>query len=246
MSRTITPAVVAELASGQVRPAIFFEAQFPSGFLRLWSGLGDISWNGSVWTGAGNLMGIGAIEESADVVATGTTISLSGIPTDLVSLCLADARQGMPGKVWIGFMTAAMAVIADPILAFAGRLDVPSIMDGAERCEIQITYESRLIDLNRSREFRYTHESQQLFSAGDRGFEYVSALQDKEVRWGMGTSVAGQAAAAASRAVSGAMVRNFSETGSLFNRAPTYAEQRAADLAYNEERRANGGSSSDR
>ena len=236
MSRTITPAVIAELASGQVRPAIFFEAQFPSGFLRLWSGLGEIAWAGQVWAGAGNLMGVGAIEESADVVATGTTISLSGIPTELVSLCLADARQGMPGKVWIGFMTAAMAVIADPILAFAGRLDVPSIMDGAERCEIQITYESRLIDLNRSREFRYTHESQQLFSAGDRGFEYVSALQDKEVRWGMGTSVAGQASAAASRAVSGAMARNFNETGSLFNRAPTYAQQREEQLEFNRNR----------
>ena len=246
MSRTITPAVIAELESGQVRPAIFFEAQFSGGFLRLWSGLGPITWNSLTWTGAGNLMGIGAIEESADVVATGTTITLSGIPTDLVSLCLVNARQGLPGKVWVGFMTAAGAVIADPILAFAGRLDVPSIMDGAERCEIQITYESRLIDLNRAREFRYTNESQQLFSAGDKGFEYVSALQDKEVRWGMGTSVAGQASAAASRAVSGAMVRNFSETGSLFNRAPTYDQERAAALAYNEERAANGGSSSDR
>ena len=236
MSRTITPAVVAELASGQVRPAIFFEAQFPSGFLRLWSGLGDITWSGSVWTGAGNLMGVGAIEESADVVATGTTISLSGIPTDLVSLCLADARQGMPGRVWIGFMSAAGAVIADPILAFAGRLDVPSIMDGAERCEIQITYESRLIDLNRSREWRYTHESQQQFSADDKGFEYVSALQDKEVRWGMGTSIAGQASAAASRAVSGAMARNFIETGSFFNSAPTRDERIAADIASREGR----------
>lgn len=231
MSRTITAAVIAELASGQVRPAIFFEAQFPSGFLRLWSGLGEITWNSQVWTGAGNLMGIGAIEESADVVATGTTISLSGIPTDLVSLCLADARQGMPGKVWIGFMSAAGAVISDPILAFAGRLDVPSIMDGAERCEIQITYESRLIDLNRAREFRYTHESQQVFSAGDRGFEYVSGLQDKEVRWGMGTSVAGQASAAASRAVSAGIARNLIETNSFFRRAPTRDERIAADIA---------------
>jgi len=246
MSRTITPAVVAELASGQVRPAIFFEAQFPSGFLRLWSGLGDITWNGSVWTGAGNLMGIGAIEESADVVATGTTISLSGIPTELVSLCLADARQGMPGKVWIGFMTAAMAVIADPILAFAGRLDVPSIMDGAERCEIQITYESRLIDLNRTREWRYTHESQQQFSAGDLGFEYVSALQDKEVRWGMGTSVAGQASAAASVAVSKGIAKSLVETNSFFGRAPTRADRIAADIAWQEQRQANGGSGSDR
>lgn len=231
MSRTITPAVIAELASGQVRPAIFFQAQFPSGFLRLWSGLGPISWNGQTWTGAGTLMGIGAIEESADVVATGTTISLSGIPTDLVSLCLADARQGMPGRVWVGFMSAAGAVIADPILAFAGRLDVPSIMDGAERCEIQITYESRLIDLNRAREWRYTHESQQQFSAGDRGFEYVSALQDKEVRWGMGTSVAGQAAAAASVAVSKGIAKSIIETNSFFGRAPTRAERIEADIA---------------
>ena len=246
MSRTITPAVIAELASGQVRPAIFFEAQFPSGFLRLWSGLGDITWAGQVWVGAGTLMGIGAIEESADVVATGTTITLSGIPSDLVSLCLVNARQGLPGKVWIGFMTAAGAVIADPILAFAGRLDVPSILDGAERCEIQITYESRLIDLNRAREFRYTNESQQLFSAGDKGFEYVSALQDKEVRWGMGTSVAGQASAAASRAVSAGMARNIMETNTLFGRAPTRADRIAADLAWSAERQANGGSSSDR
>ena len=40
MSRTITPAVLAELAAGVVRPAIFVESQFPSGYLRLWSGLG--------------------------------------------------------------------------------------------------------------------------------------------------------------------------------------------------------------
>ena len=246
MSRTITPAVIAELASGQVRPAIFFEAQFPSGFLRLWSGLGSITWGGQTWVGAGTLMGIGAIEESADVVATGTTISLSGIPTDLVSLCLADARQGMPGKVWIGFMSAAGAVIADPILAFAGRLDVPSIMDGAERCEIQITYESRLIDLNRSREWRYTHESQQQFSAGDRGFEYVSALQDKELRWGMGTSIAGAAAAVIHAAVNKQIAKNLVETNSFFGRAPTRADRMAADEVWRAERQANGGSSSDR
>jgi hypothetical protein len=237
MSRTITPNVLAELAAGVVRPAIFVESQFPSGWLRLWSGLGNITWGGRTWTGAGTLLSIGAIEETTDVVATGTTVTLSGIPTDLVSLCINDARQGLPGQIYLGFLTQGGAlpvgVIASPVMAFAGRLDVPTIMDGAERCEIQITYESRLIDLNRTREWRYTHESQQQISPGDLGFEYVAGLQEREIRWGMGQSLAGQASAGASAAVSRQMVRNFEETGSLFHRSKTDAQLREEQIEWN-------------
>jgi hypothetical protein len=230
MSRTITPAVLAELAAGVVRPAIFVESQFPSGYLRLWSGLGEITWGGRTWAGAGTLLNVGAIEETTDVVATGTTVTLSGIPTDLVSACINDARQGLPGQIYLGFLTAAGAVIADPVMAFAGRLDVPTIMDGADRCEIQITYESRLIDLNRAREWRYTHESQQQISPGDRGFEYVAGLQEREIRWGLGQSVAGQASAAVSKQ----MVQNFGETGSFFHQAKTKDQLKQEQIEFNE------------
>jgi hypothetical protein len=169
------------------------------------------------------LLNVGAIEETTDVVATGTTVTLSGIPTDLVSACINDARQGLPGQIYLGFLTAAGAVIADPVLAFAGRLDVPTIMDGAERCEIQITYESRLIDLNRAREWRYTHESQQQISPGDRGFEYVAGLQEREIRWGMGQSRAGQAAQAAVNAPQ----YDVAGTGSIFVTRQQLDEARA-------------------
>jgi hypothetical protein len=235
MSRTITPAVLAELAAGVVRPAIFVESQFPSGYLRLWSGLGEITWGGRTWAGAGTLLNVGAIEETTDVVATGTTVTLSGIPTDLVSACINDARQGLPGQIYLGFLTAAGAVIADPVLAFAGRLDVPTIMDGAERCEIQITYESRLIDLNRSRGWRYTHESQQQISPGDRGFEYVAGLQEREIRWGLGQSRAGQAAVNAPQYNA---ANDFSGTGSIFVSRQQVDEARAkADAEFNATRR---------
>ncbi len=36
------------------------------------------------------------------------------------------------------------------------------------------------------RSWRYMHESQQALHRGDRGFEYVTAIQDKEVTWGRG------------------------------------------------------------
>ena len=232
MSRTITPAVLAELAAGVVRPAIFVESQFPSGYLRLWSGLGEITWGGRTWAGAGTLLNVGTIEETTDVVATGTTVTLSGIPTDLVSACISDARQGLPGQIYLGFLTAAGAVIADPVMAFAGRLDVPTIMDGAERCEIQITYESRLIDLNRAREWRYTHESQQQISPGDRGFEYVAGLQEREIRWGLGQSIAGQASAA-NAAIGNAYAQSIMETNTLFGWRKTDEQIRQEQLDFN-------------
>lgn len=184
MTRGMTVAFAEALAARVVAPAVFFEGQFASGFLRLWSGLGDIVWNGQTWTGAGTLLGVGTIQEGDKIEAYGGSITLSGIPLDLVQLCIEEARQGLPGKVWIGLLTDAREIIADPILAFSGRLDVPNLEDAADSCMITITYEGRLIGLLQPREWRYTDESQQTLYPGDRGFEYVTTIQDKDIQWG--------------------------------------------------------------
>jgi hypothetical protein len=186
MNRNATAAFVAALSDQDLRPVIFFEGEFASGWVRLWSGLGDVSWNGRTWSGAGSLLGIGSIEETEEVVAGGTAVSLSGVPLDLVQLAIAEARQGLPGRLWLGLLTETGEIIADPVQAFSGRLDVPEIADDANTCTITISYESRLIDLNTARSWRYTHESQQSLYPGDRGFEYVTAIQDREITWGRG------------------------------------------------------------
>jgi len=184
--RTLTPAMEAALIAADVRPALFFEAEFASGFLRLWTGTGDKVWNGQTWTGAGNLIGVSSVDEGQDVVARGMTFSLSGIPLSYISLAINDAKQGLPGRMWVALIAADGTIIADPVQSFVGRLDVPTITDGPETCTITISYESRLIDLNRPRELRYTHESQQQLYPGDLGFEFVTSIQDKEIAWGRG------------------------------------------------------------
>lgn len=186
MTRILTPDFAVALADRTLRPVIFFEGVFATETVRLWSGLGEIGWAGESWAGAGTLLGLGAIEETGAVVATGTAVSLSGVPTALVQLVIAEARQGLPGRVWIGLLAEDGTIIADPVQAFSGRLDVPEITDDVGTCTITISYESRLIDLNTPRTWRYTHESQQALHPGDRGFEYVTAIQDREITWGRG------------------------------------------------------------
>ncbi len=184
MTRDLTAAMLAEVTAQLVRPCVLFEGEFEGGTVRLWSGYGEITWGGEVWTGAGHLLGVSAVEETTAVVANGVTVSLSGIPVEFRSAAIDGARQGKPGRIWIGSLDEAGALIADPYLLFAGRLDVPEIAFGGETFAITISYESRLIDLTVPREWRYTHESQQVLFPGDMGFEFVTTIQEQSIWWG--------------------------------------------------------------
>jgi hypothetical protein len=366
MARTLTSAMTAAVAAKLVRPAILYEGEFPNGTVRLWSGFGTITWNGQTWVGAGQMLGVSAIGEVSGVNAVGMEISLSGEVTSLISVAIGQARQGYPGRVWLGFFeptnytldgsdlsaaswtreglrafgsgsvvndayapdgtltmdklvedtangphnfgqtydlpingiyqwqiyvkrnsvgsardcmlqitqhgsdyilarfdlgtgqlisttqngngklfdqgivsegngiyriwlngspdlssnsngvggyaymmsggfenyigdnTSGLTVggaqftpvsdpcrlITDPYLAFEGRLDTSDITDAGESSRIALQYESRLIDLDRARERRYTSEDQQLSYPGDLGFDFVPTIQDMPLFWG--------------------------------------------------------------
>lgn len=183
MARDITNDVATQLQAGTVEPALLYEGEFASGFVRLWSGLGPLSWSGHTWTGVGTLGGISDIEETAEIKASGITVTLSGIPSDLIAAVLSDARHGKAGRIYLAFF-ASGAIVSDPTLIFEGRLDVPSIDEGGDSASISITYESELMDLERARERRWTPEDQAIDHEGDKGFDYVASLQDAQIVWG--------------------------------------------------------------
>lgn len=188
MSRTLSSGVQSAIVAAEVQPVILFEAEFASGWLRIWSGFGDLSWSSETWTGAGTLFSVSSVEETADTSAKGITVTLSGIPADMISLVLSDIRQGKSGKVYLGFLNSSGAIISDPVLAFEGRLDIPALQEEAESATISISYESRLIDLQRTRESRYTNEDQQRAYPGDVAFEFVPNLQEIQINWGRSDS----------------------------------------------------------
>lgn len=183
MARDLTAGVQTEIAASKLRPVAFYEGQFSGGPLRLWSGLGTKSWDGKTWTGAGNLLSFELPAETADVRAEGGKVSLSGVPTALISVALAEAQLGLEGNLWIGFLDATGTVIADPYRAFVGRLDQPVIDDAGETCTITIAYEHRLADLQRPRVRRWTDQDQRNLFPGDKGFHYVATLQDQVIQW---------------------------------------------------------------
>ena len=183
MSRDLTSGVQTAIEATQVQPFLLFEGLFSSGYVRMWSGYGDIVWDARTWTGVGNLMGISAVQETSEIQANGITVTMNGIPSELISLALQESEQGRSGKVYLGFLDES-GVIADPTMIFEGKLDIPAIQEEGDTSTISITYESRLINLQRSRESRFTNEEQQREYDGDLGCEFVPAMKEVTLTWG--------------------------------------------------------------
>lgn len=191
MPRTLSADFLAAIESSGVRPAIFVEANFTSGPLYAWTGLGSIDWNGHTWLGVGSLGSISTIEEGADVNAKGITIGLSGIDPTILTGVVSEFRTGLPVTVYFGLFDADMTLIADPVISFQGRMDQPTLNVDGQSASISINCENRLLDMNVSVERRYTNEDQQLDYPGDRGFEFVNSIQEVAVNWGRTPSTTG-------------------------------------------------------
>jgi hypothetical protein len=168
-----------------VRRSIFlYEGQFKDGELNLWTGIGDLSWNGKIWTGAGGLLNISSVEETDQQQAQGVVVQLSAVPTSGIALALASVQRNMPGQIWLGLIDDANRVVENPQTMFRGRLDTVTIEDDANAAVIKASYENEMITLEHAREIRYTDEEQKRLYPEDRGLEFVASIQDLTLRWG--------------------------------------------------------------
>lgn len=207
MSRDLPTSLATELLAAEITPFFAVELFFQTSTLRFWSGLGEQTIQGDVYVGSGNMLAISTIDETSEVAAKGATLTLSGIPSELISLALQEPYQGRKCKIYFGALDArgellllengslllnengaALSIATDTenVMAeiFTGYIDQMNIDEGAETSTIAVGVESRLIDLQRPRVRRYTHESQKSRFPNDLGFQFVNDLQDKKFAWG--------------------------------------------------------------
>lgn len=189
MARALIAALEAEIQKAALQPIFFVQLEVATSTVRVWSGVGTLTWNGQTWTGIGQLGMISPVTETTETRAEGIILTLSGVDPTLLGYALTEIRHGKDAKVWLGAMDDAGAVLADPYLSFAGKVDTASIDEGGEAAQIQITVESRLIEMHRPRDRRWTYEDQQMDYPGDLGFEYVAGLQELNLVWGRGTPI---------------------------------------------------------
>lgn len=181
--REMSSTAASLLQSSYLRLAVFVEMHFLSSVEYVWSGRGPVAWNGQTWQGLGDLGQIGTITEDSTLTAQGLTLSLSGIRPDLLSEALTEVQQGLPCKLYLVFADEGGNPV-DSIMAYAGRMDQPSIEEGTDTGTVTISIENRLSDLQRAPFRRLTDQDQRLRYPNDDGFKFVNCLLDWNGSWG--------------------------------------------------------------
>tara|TARA_R110000823_G_scaffold304025_2_gene425543 strand:- start:1367 stop:1999 length:633 start_codon:yes stop_codon:yes gene_type:complete len=195
MSRTLTSGMTAVTTADIVRPVYFVRMVFDSGespnVLNLWNGTGNLSYGGNTYTGTGDLLSISQITETSDISATGINVSLTGVKTSLISLAKNHEYQGRPLSVSLGAFDASGDLIADPVVIFSGFMDTMTISESGAFSTISISVENKLVAFERTKVRRYTAEDQKIDHPTDKGFEFVTAIVQKEIIWGRPNSATG-------------------------------------------------------
>jgi hypothetical protein len=181
MTRTIPSVVLNALDDDVINPFFAVELLFDSpNELRLWTGVGDLSYGGHTWTGSGNLLNISEVQEASDLSVRGANITLSGMTSEVVSLAITEPYQGRVCNIYFGITSDTTALTQ----VFSGYMDQMNIQENPDTATIELTVENKLIDLERPRVARYTSAYQKSVYPGDLGLDFIEDLQDKEIVWG--------------------------------------------------------------
>lgn len=221
MSRTLSSGVEVNIEDDVIYPFFAVELLFDAGqftaadgtvndrVLRFWTGFGTLTYEDQDYYGTGNLLNVSAIEETVEMSARGATLTLNGVPSEVISLALSEQYQGRPCNIYFGMFqkghlerevsteeAKAYITLQDGGLillegqrtslteVFTGYMDQMNIQEGAETSSIELKVENKLIDLERPRVGRFTSEYQKSVYPSDKGFDFVESLQDLKLVWG--------------------------------------------------------------
>ena len=190
MTRDISTEIRTAIASDHVQAFFAVDLLFDDpNKLYFWSGLGAQTIDGIEYTGAGDLLGVSEIQESSDLAAYGATLTLSGIPSNLITLAKSEPYHGRKCLVKFGMVGVGAGGSLDYsapssfFTAFSGKMDQMEFNIGPSTSTISLNVESNMIDLRKPRLRRYTDENQQSRHSGDVFFEFVTRLQNESLEW---------------------------------------------------------------
>lgn len=190
MPETITAAMTTALDSGVQEWRFLFELNFLSESLRVWSGEFDIDWDGKTWIGKGQVMSLGAWEETADNAVLQVELEMQATdPARITQLISENEVEGRPMTMWAGLLdrtTNPPTMVADPILVWTRLMNSgPYHMD---RRTWSIYGESKLVQRSRGGHRTRSHADQKRFAEAlgepnDEGMINVTSIFRKSITW---------------------------------------------------------------
>ena len=196
MTRSLSATIQTQLtnhASGSpIYPAFLLYLGLDSGATYLWTGVGNLSYDGNTYQGVGALGSIGSVAEDSKLSDVRFSVKLSNIPAgalpDFVDEVTLNNPINRPFTMYLGFMDNDGQLL-DAMTLTKGFIDGADITeiggnDGQRLGNIELMLASESTRLGRRDFKRMTNQSQQDIFAGDKGLEFVGDVSLREITWG--------------------------------------------------------------
>lgn len=135
------------------------------------------------YLGVGNLGSVSAINEDPKIAAKFVTLTLSGIPNNLISTAINTNYQGKDCSIEIGLLNPDTHQILDAPIVFSGYIDTMDLQI-AQTATIKLSVIDKLVRFDKASNRRFNHEDQQKYHPSDNAFIYQNELKEQELIWG--------------------------------------------------------------
>jgi hypothetical protein len=184
----MSPEMRAAVRAKILRPCLLFYYDYPNDPLRLWAGIGRITWGVDKYTGAGIFISVTPLEQTTELQTTKMQFVLSGVQLsdEAKKLVLTPARR-VRTVMYRGFLDRAMNVIPEPIVWFDGYGDPPSLQDKKDGTStITLSANGRLFNLVKPKRTLLSHNEQEKRFPGDTGLSRQANAAQETKQWTIG------------------------------------------------------------
>ena len=170
-----------------VRTSTFVYIDIPGDPVRVNTSALDVVAGGYTWTGAGTLAGVEAVSEDTAIIGAPVKLTLSGIPSTLLTEIQTADFRNRAVEISLGFFDQDWVLLADLEPLWSGVADYAQMTVDEGSASITLTCENELSALiGRPIPIRYTDQEQRRRFTGDRFFEMLPLMFDRQIQWGGG------------------------------------------------------------
>lgn len=180
--KALSAEAMAALAAGSVAIVPLVHLGFATP-IALNSSTWDLVWGGVTYKGAYGLGNIGVVADKPGEVQ-GITLEMFG-DAAVVALALDDAGvvQGTSCTIRTAIIETQNYTVLDAPVEWTGYLDTMAITEDGEKAIVQVTAESKAVDLLRGTPMFYSDADQRTVNPNDGSFKYVVDQMNKPLIW---------------------------------------------------------------
>lgn len=184
-NRTISAPNVTAIQEKLVPYLLLVELDFPSQFVRVHNGAGQITFESNIYNGIGDFGEVSLIEEELDSKPRNLKFSLRGVPKDSITDALTEKYHGRSARINLGLLNADRTTFIDtPFEIWSGTMNYIDLQHDGDQCRLVLECMSNSQKSALSKVGRYTLEDQNRLFPGDNFFKFVQGMTNREVEWG--------------------------------------------------------------